>query len=104
MPCITEVATGRQLEMGWVKEFHKELDGNPFNYVAVDYHCWGNTSRDPVDLDKETAKLCSKLTAMDSEMIAKLSPQLQYWWKRHQMHDELRAFRTKLGLDHADVP
>ncbi len=100
MPCVTEVASGRELELGWITELLKEAVGRPHSYsqVAYDYYGHGSTQ-----LDRMTAELCRVCLALGENKIATMSPQFRYWWKRHQFHDALRAFRKEIGLD-GDYP
>ncbi len=101
MPCITPLASGRELELGWITEFLKEMNGETPSYSQVDYNYWSRGDR---GLDKKTEELCTKCLAMGEAKMAKMSPQLQYWWKRHQAHDDLREFREKIGLKNRAVP
>lgn len=101
MPCVTPLANGRELEFGWVSEFLKEVSGGTPSYSQVDYNYYGVRA---TYLNERTDELCRALRELSEEKIAKMSPQLRYWWKRHQMHDELRAFRKELGLEHKAIP
>lgn len=102
MPCITPLATGRTLELGWVTELLKEVRGDKRdkpNYDDIDYRYYG---ADVSKLDQLTDQLCTQCRSFGEEKMATMSPQLRYWWKRHQMHDELRAFRATLNV--RDLP
>lgn len=101
MPCVTPLATGRELEFGWVSEHLKEVSGQTPHYNQVNYDYW---SVDTTKLDELTDQLCKKCHLLGEHKIATMSIYLQYWWKRHKMHDDLQEFRSQLGLNNVSLP
>ena len=88
MPCDSSHCepTLRETESSRVCELLRETRGVKFDHQRPkDYY--GNVER----LDEDTAALCAWCQAHD---VAKMSLELQMWWRDHQVADQKKATQT----------
>lgn len=87
MPCDSSHCehTEREAESGRVREFLKEINGEPHNHDEPSYYGHVET------LDADTAQLCEFMKSLHPQAVHSYSLELQLWWMRHQKNMMLRA-------------
>ena len=99
MPCNADhmEPTAREVEAAKIYSILDELDEGRDYVIPTDYDgfhpmaygsYWGPSGQ--ARLDKITAELCGRLSAMTKEEIREQSLELQIWWRNHQAWDEKR--------------
>jgi hypothetical protein len=89
-------ATTFDVQLSRVLLLHDELDGlgeprqRRREWDGYDHRVYLVSSATTAELDKQTARLCQRLSELGEEAIKTKSLELQLWWRDHQEFDALR--------------